>query len=108
MLKLCVYWALALSPIDGMTQNMDPVYVKLHFERSCTPTLQMARTCLKRRLFDDKNDVHWMGFRLGLRAQPGRDLALEPKQTEPQWPETTTSNRQILLLEAFGLRFHLL
>ena len=53
---------------------MEPIYVKLHFERSCTPTLQMAKTCLKRRLVDDKNDVYWMGFRLGLRAQLGRDF----------------------------------
>ena len=86
---------------------MESIYVKLHFKRSCTPTLQMAKTCLKRRLFDDKNVVYWMGFRLGLRAQLGRDLAQEPKQMEPQWPDTTTSSRQILLLAAFGLRFHL-
>ena len=86
---------------------MEPIYVKFHFERSCTPTLQMVKTCLKRRLFDDENVVYWMGFRLGLRAQLGRDLAQEPKQMEPQWPDTTTSSRQILLLAAFGLRFHL-
>ena len=67
----------------------------------------MVKTCLKRRLFDDENVVYWMGFRLGLRAQLGRDLAQEPKQMEPQWPDTTTSSRQILLLAAFGLRFHL-
>ena len=67
----------------------------------------MAKTSLKRRLLDDKNDVFWMGFGLGLKAKPGRDLAQEPKQTEPQWPDTTTSSRQILLLAAFGLRFHL-
>ena len=76
---------------------MEPIYVKLHFERSCTPTLQMAKTWLKRRLFDDRNDVYWMGFGLGLMAQLGRDLAQEPIRTEAQWPDTTT----------FGLRFHL-
>ena len=54
---------------------MEPIYVKLHFERSCTPTLQMAKTWLKRRLFDDRNDVYWMGFGLGLMAQSGRVLA---------------------------------
>ena len=86
---------------------MEPIYVKLHFERSCTPTLQMAKTWLKRRLFDDRNDVYWMGFGLGLRVQPGRDLAQEPKQTEPQRPDTTTASRQMLLLATFGLRFDL-
>ena len=86
---------------------MEPIYVKLYFERSCTPTFQMAKTCLKRRLFDNKNDVYWMGFRRGLRAQPGRDLAQEPKQTEPQRPDTTTASRQMLLLATLGLRFDL-
>ena len=46
--------------------KMEPIYVKLYFERSCTPTLQMAKTCLKRRLFDNKNDVYWMGVGSGL------------------------------------------
>ena len=86
---------------------MELIYVKLHFERSCTPTLQITKTWLKRRLFDDKNDVYWMGFRRGLRAQPGRDLAQEPKQTEPQRPDTTTASRQMLLLATFKLRFDL-
>ena len=53
-------------PIRGSRPNMELIYVKLHFERSCTPTLQMAKTCLKRRLFDNKNDVYWMGVGSGL------------------------------------------
>ena len=67
---------------------MEPIYVKLHFERSCTPTLQMAKTCLKRRLVHDKNDVYWMGFRLGLRPQRGRSLIIRAKLLKnPKGPE---------------------
>ena len=40
------------------------------------PTLQMIRTCLKRRLFDDKNYVFWMGF--GFRNSGCGGLVLNP------------------------------
>ena len=34
----------------------------VHDSRNMYPTLQMAKTCLKRCFFDDGHNVFWMGF----------------------------------------------
>ena len=68
-----VVWRLLCRPANLPERAKHPLhgraYEKLNlliywFQESGTtyPTLQMSRTSLKRRLFNDKNDVFWMGF----------------------------------------------
>ena len=51
-----------LGPRDGEPKVPYLYIYWVHNTGIMYPTLQMAKTCLKRRLFDDKNVVFWMGF----------------------------------------------